>query len=64
MKLPEPCATHITKPGGYFKNEDRWERAMQCQCPHCFLWFFHGEFGRGWAKGLKPGDHINNILKP
>ena len=69
MKLPEPCATHIPLKGMSIENLVKFDvRAnnggLQRQCPQCLRWYFHGEFGRGWAKGLKQGDHINNILKP
>ena len=54
MKLSELCATHKPIEGGYFKYEDKWERnCEQRQCPHCLRWFFHGEFGIGWHKGIK-----------
>ena len=63
--MKEPCRHH------YILSKDRWiymdkadRGCEQRQCPHCLRWYFHGEFGRGWAKGLKQGDLINNILKP
>jgi hypothetical protein len=63
MKLPEPCAIHTPKDGGYFKYEERMERgAKQRQCPHCLRWYFHGEFGRGWKAGLNPENGIKNII--
>jgi hypothetical protein len=41
-------------PKGYQKFEDKGERGLeQRQCPVCKLWYFHGEFGKGWAKGIK-----------
>lgn len=58
-----PCPHHKPIQGGYFKYEDKYGKDQR-QCPDCLRWFFHGEFGRGWAKGLKQENSIHNILKP
>ena len=64
--MKEPCQHHrINLNKGHCDGDEKADRGLeQRQCPTCLRWFFHGEFGRGWAKGLKQGDHINNIFEP
>jgi hypothetical protein len=52
--MKEPCTHHKPIQGGYHKYEDKVEKGLeQRQCSVCLRWYFHGEFGKGWAKGIK-----------
>lgn len=63
--MKDECTTHKPITYGHWAWFDKLKRApKQRQCPTCLRWYFHGEFGRGWAKALKPENRINNILKP
>jgi len=61
--MKQRCAHH--KPiTDYAKFQTKGHKGHeQRQCPTCLRWYFLGEFGRGWAKGLKVGNNIDNIFK-
>jgi hypothetical protein len=53
--MKPPCPHH--KPlglAGFFKYKDKADKYLeQRQCPTCLRWYFHGEFWKGWKKGIK-----------
>ena len=56
--MKTPCTTHKrVENKGYNYGEDRYLNGReQRQCPACLLWFFHGEFGKGWKAATKPPE--------
>lgn len=51
--MTQPCAHHKPIPIGYHEDHPKAEKGLeQRQCPTCLRWYFRGEFGKGWAKGI------------
>jgi len=49
-----PCANHKPAPVALHDNHPKAVKGLeQRQCPVCKRWYFWGEFGKGWGKGLK-----------
>jgi len=48
------CLHHKPTTVPYHSEHPKAAKGLeQRQCPVCLRWFFRGEFGKGWGKGLK-----------
>ena len=48
------CLHHKPTTVPYHSEHQKAAKGLeQRQCPVCLRWFFRGEFGKGWGKGLK-----------